>query len=119
MFLGIAREFTAGRKTTRLAYEAYQAMAEQELSQLIQLAAARWPVDRCRIEHRLGVVDLGETCVAVAVSTPHRREAFEAAQWIMDELKKTVPIWKQEKWSDGATEWVHPEAEVPDETNKP
>ena len=88
LFLGTAREFTDGRQTSELAYESYAEMAEQELAKLIEVASQRWPLDRCRIEHRLGVIELGETCVAVALSTPHRREAFAAAQWIMDELKR-------------------------------
>ena len=108
LFLGTAREFTQNRQTSQLAYEAYAEMAERELAKLAEQAANRWPIDRCRIEHRLGRVELGETCVAVALSTPHRQEAFAAAQWIMDELKRTVPIWKQEQWSDGSQDWVHP-----------
>ena len=111
LFLGTAREFTDGRQTAQLAYEAYAEMAERELAKLIEQAADRWPIDRCRIVHRLGVIELREVCVAVALSTPHRQEAFAAAQWIMDELKRSVPIWKQEQWSDGTRDWVHPGVE--------
>jgi molybdopterin synthase catalytic subunit len=60
--------------------------------------------------HRLGRVDLGEASVLVAVGTPHRRDAFEAAAWLMDQIKQDVPIWKQENWSDGAQAWIHPGA---------
>ena len=69
----------------------------------------QWPLKACAIVHRVGVVENGQASVVVAVSSPHRIEAFEAAQWIMDTLKRTVPIWKKEQWSDGSTEWVHPE----------
>jgi len=62
----------------------------------------------CAIVHRLGEVPIGETSVVVAVSSAHRVDAFTAAQWIMDTLKKDVPVWKQEVWTDGTTEWIHP-----------
>ena len=68
----------------------------------------KWPLEKCAIVHRVGDVPIGETSVVVAVSSPHRVDAFEAAAWIMDELKKAVPIWKQEQWADGTQEWIHP-----------
>jgi molybdopterin synthase catalytic subunit len=108
LFLGTTREFTAGRQTTALDYEAYRPMAERNLSDLAEEARRRWPIEKVCIVHRLGHVPLGEASVAVAVSTPHRAAAFEAGQWLIDRLKETVPIWKKETWSDGGTEWVHP-----------
>jgi molybdopterin synthase catalytic subunit len=108
MFLGTTREFTQGRQTTRLEYESYREMAERTLADLEQRARARWPIVGCALIHRLGRVDLGEASVLVAVSTPHRREAFEAAAWLMDAIKQEVPIWKQEHWADGSCDWVHP-----------
>ncbi len=68
----------------------------------------QWPLVGCALVHRLGEVGLGEASVAVAVSSPHRRDAFAAAEWLMDRLKQEVPIWKQEHWADGSSEWVHP-----------
>jgi len=110
LFLGTTREFTAGRRTERLSYEAYADMARQQLEQLETQARAQWPLVGCALVHRLGDVGLGEASVAVAVSSPHRRDAFTAAEWLMDRLKQEVPIWKQEHWADGSSEWVHPDA---------
>ncbi len=108
LFLGTVREFTQGRQTDSLAYEAYHEMAIRELQRLVAEARKSWPLKRVGIVHRLGHLELGETAIAIAVSSPHRAEAFAGTQFLMDEIKKTVPIWKQEHWSDGTTEWVHP-----------
>ena len=108
LFLGTVREMTAGKQTVALDYEAYPQMAEAKLAELETAARSRWPIDRVGIIHRLGHLELGEISVAVAVSCPHRKQAFEAGQFLIDELKVSVPIWKQENWSDGSTEWVHP-----------
>ncbi|HEY0982858.1 MULTISPECIES: molybdenum cofactor biosynthesis protein MoaE [unclassified Schlesneria] len=108
LFLGTVREMTHGRRTLALNYEGYPEMAEVKLAELETAARARWPVDRVAIVHRLGRLELGDISVAVAVSCPHRKAAFEAGQFLIDELKVSVPIWKQENWSDGTTEWVHP-----------
>jgi molybdopterin synthase catalytic subunit len=108
LFLGTTREFTAGRQTSSLDYECYPEMAEKKLAELLDGARQRWPLIKATIVHRLGQVELGEASVAVAVSTAHRQAAFTAAQWIMDELKASVPIWKKENWTDGRSEWVHP-----------
>ena len=83
-------------------------MATAKLQQLHDQALAQWPIVKCEIVHRLGHLGLGEVSVAVAVSSPHRRDAFEAGQWLIDTLKEVVPIWKQENWADGTSEWVHP-----------
>ena len=109
LFVGTTREFTEGRQTSSLEYECYPEMAEKKLAELLDNASQRWPLIQATIVHRLGHLELGESSVAVAVSTAHRREAFEAAQWIMDQLKEIVPIWKKENWSDGSSQWVHPE----------
>jgi molybdopterin synthase catalytic subunit len=108
LFLGITRQFTAGRETTELAYEAYSAMALSELQKLETNATDRWELTAVAIVHRLGVVPVGEPSVAIAVSSPHRDAAFAAGKWMIDELKSQVPIWKQEHWTDGTREWVHP-----------
>src|SRR4051794_27768641 len=108
LFLGTTREFTGERKTVTLSYEAYREMAERRLAELEAEARRRWPVIECIIVHRLGVVPLTESSVAIAVSTPHRADAFAAGQWLIDSLKADVPIWKREQWSDGTADWVHP-----------
>lgn len=108
LFLGTVREMTNGRQTVALDYEAYPAMAEAKLAQLEAEARGRWPIDQLTVVHRLGHLELGDVSVAVAVSCPHRQQAFEAAKFLIDRLKVTIPIWKRENWSDGTTEWVHP-----------
>ncbi|MFO1044360.1 MAG: molybdenum cofactor biosynthesis protein MoaE [Planctomycetaceae bacterium] len=112
LFLGTVRELTAGRRTVALDYEGYPAMAEAKLAELEAEACQRWPVDRVGIVHRLGHLELGAISVAVAVSCPHRQQAFEAGKFLIDELKVRVPIWKKENWDDGSTEWVHPSGEM-------
>jgi len=109
LFLGITRQFTQGRETASLSYEAYREMAVKELQQLERQARKRWPLVECSIVHRLGEVPLAEASVAIAVSSPHRGDAFDAGRWLIDTLKESVPIWKQERWAGGGTEWVHPE----------
>jgi molybdopterin synthase catalytic subunit len=108
LFLGTTRELTGGRKTIALDYEAYAEMAQVQLEQLESEARRRWPVIKCVVVHRLGSVPPSEASVAIAVSTPHRSDAFAAGQWLIDSLKRDVPIWKREQWADGSTEWVHP-----------
>jgi molybdopterin synthase catalytic subunit len=108
LFLGTTREMTGERHTASLDYECYPEMAERKLEELEAEARRRWPLCACAIIHRLGHLGIGEASVAVAVSSPHRRDAFEAGQWLIDTLKQVVPIWKQENWADGTSEWVHP-----------
>jgi molybdopterin synthase catalytic subunit len=108
LFLGTSRKFTHGRETLELHYEAYAKMAERELEKLEAEARRRWPLAACAIVHRLGRVPLAEASVAVVVSSAHRDDAFVAGRWLIDTLKQTVPIWKQERWADGTVEWVHP-----------
>lgn len=108
LFLGTVREMTQGRQTVALDYEAFPEMALAQMRQLAEEANEKWPVCKLAIIHRLGHLELGEASVAIAVSTPHRRASFEAGQFLIDELKVRVPIWKKENWSDGTTEWVHP-----------
>jgi molybdopterin synthase catalytic subunit len=108
LFLGTTRELTDGRQTVALDYEAYDEMARRKLAELEAEARRRWPVIECIVVHRLGRVPPAEASVAIAVSTPHRGDAFAAGQWLIDSLKRDVPIWKREQWADGTTEWVHP-----------
>jgi molybdopterin synthase catalytic subunit len=102
-FTGTARDHAPGRPGVhRLEYEAYEEQVVPRLEVLVGEVRARWPaVGRVALLHRTGVVDLGEAAVVVAVSAPHRAEAFEAARYAIDELKRTAPIWKREAWADG------------------
>ena len=113
LFLGTVREMTDGRQTVALDYDGYPAMANAKLAELEAEARRRWPVIEAAIAHRLGRLELGEVSVAVAVSCPHRGDAFDAGRFLIDQLKITVPIWKKENWADGTTEWVHPGSESP------
>lgn len=110
LFLGTVREMTQGRQTVALDYEGYPAMAEAKMAELEAEARRRWPVIEVQIVHRLGHLELGDVSVALAVSTPHRHQAFDAGRWLIDTLKEVVPVWKKENWADGTTEWVHPGA---------
>ena len=108
LFLGTTREFTAGRQTESLDYESYGEMAARKLEELEQQARQQWSLTELTIVHRLGHLEIGEASVAIAVSAPHRKDAFTAGQWLIDTLKEIVPIWKKENWADGTSEWVHP-----------
>ena len=108
LFLGTTRDETGGRRTRSLEYECYPEMAREKLSELERDARAQWPLVDCAIVHRLGELAVGETSVAIAVSSAHRQPAFEAGQWLIDRIKEVVPIWKKEHWADGTSEWVHP-----------
>ena len=108
LFLGTTREFTAGRQTESLDYESYGEMAFRKLEELEQEARQRWSLTELTIVHRLGHLGIGEASVAIAVSAPHRKNAFTAGQWLIDTLKEIVPIWKKENWADGTSQWVHP-----------
>ncbi len=108
LFCGTTRRLTDGKETQRLEYEAYREMAMPEIEALCQRAKSQWSVEKISVVHRVGLVAVGETSIAIAVSAPHRKAAFSAGQWLLDELKKVVPIWKKEEWTDGSTEWIHP-----------
>ena len=107
-FLGTVREMTGDRRTASLDYEAYPDMALKKIGEIEDEARRRWPVIELAIVHRVGHLDLGEVSVVVAVSCPHRNQAFDACRWLIDTLKEVVPIWKKEVWADGQEEWVHP-----------
>jgi molybdopterin synthase catalytic subunit len=109
-FLGTVRDLTGDQVTVALDYEAYPGMAEKKLAEIEREARQRWPVGEIMLVHRLGHLEVGEISVAVAVSCPHRGQAFEACRFAIDRLKELVPIWKKENWADGRTEWVHPGA---------
>lgn len=105
---GYAREWTAGRRTRYLVYEAYEPMALSEMQRLGDEAHQRFQIAHVGIVHRTGRLEIGETSVVITVSAPHRKAAFEACEWLIRELKRTVPIWKKEVFEDGE-EWVEGE----------
>ncbi|MCS7033488.1 MAG: molybdenum cofactor biosynthesis protein MoaE [Phycisphaerae bacterium] len=111
VFLGCTRAERAadGRDLLALQYEAYEPMALRQMHDLATAARRRWPIARLIMLHRVGRVELGEPSVLIAVSTPHRNEAFEACRWLIDSLKAEVAVWKKEIWSDGTESWVHGE----------
>ncbi|NNE68065.1 MAG: molybdenum cofactor biosynthesis protein MoaE [Pyrinomonadaceae bacterium] len=102
---GYVRKFTKGRETDYLVYEAYEPMALKEMEKLIDKALDKYEIAAVGIVHRLGKLDIGETSVVISVSSPHRRAAFESCEWLIKELKRTVPIWKKEVYADGEV-WV-------------
>lgn len=105
-FEGTTRDHHDGRRVVRLAYEAYEPMALRELESLERESCERFDIRACVIAHRLGEVPPTEASVVVVVASHHRGPAFDACRWVMDELKKRVPIWKQERYDDGGAEWV-------------
>lgn len=105
VFEGCARDHHQGKPVEALAYEAFVPMAEKELEALRQEAIAAFSLLRCLIHHRLGTVPIMEAAVVVVTASAHRKEAFEAAGWIMDRIKERVPIWKRERYGDGEA-WV-------------
>jgi molybdopterin synthase catalytic subunit len=105
-FLGTVRDHSPGRPgVTHLVYEAYLEVVQDKIGELIGRARQSWPLIAVAAEHRTGLVGVGESSVAVVVSSAHRADAFEAARFLIDELKARAPIWKQEHW-DGGSEWI-------------
>ena len=105
---GFVRQFTKGRETEHLVYEAYEPMALKEMEKLIESAKKQFQIENVGIVHRLGKLEIGETSVVISVASPHRRAAFEACEWLIKELKRTVPIWKKEVFTDGEI-WIEGE----------
>jgi molybdopterin synthase catalytic subunit len=104
-FLGRVRDHHAGRKVTRLEYSAYGPMADAECARIVSEVEARWPV-RVALVHRIGALDIGEAAVAIAAAGAHRDETFAACRFVIEEVKRRVPIWKKEFYTDGTIEWV-------------
>ena len=102
---GFVRQYTKGRETEYLVYEAYEPMALKEMEKLIERADGLFEIENIGIVHRHGRLEIGETSVVIAVAAPHRRAAFEACEWLIKELKRTVPIWKKEVYADGEI-WI-------------
>ena len=114
LFAGVARNHSEGRHVRALEYDAYPAMAEKKLREVAEEVAARWPVTGVAIMHRIGHLEIGEASLLIAVSAPHRAEAFAACHEAVDRIKQVVPIWKKELFEDGASAWVrgHPVEET-------
>ena len=113
LFVGSTRQFTDGRETLKLDYECYEALAIKKMTEILEQAKTKWKIEACSIVHRVGTVELGEASIAVAVSSPHRADSFEAGRWLVDTLKTEVPIWKRDYWADGSSEWIHPDGATP------
>jgi molybdopterin synthase catalytic subunit len=113
LFVGTVREANDGRPVTGMEYTAYEEMAARELAEIAAEAAVRFGTFDLVVEHRLGSLEVGETSVAIAAAHAHRAPAFEAARYVIEELKRRVPVWKLEHYVDGAREWVDPTATAP------
>jgi molybdopterin synthase catalytic subunit len=112
VFLGTVRDHSDGRDgVTHLEYEAYEGVVEAKMAAIVRETRDRWPaILRSAVVHRVGSLPVGEIAVCVAVSSPHRRDAFDAGQYLIDEVKARAPIWKKEHWPGGA-EWVREDHE--------
>jgi molybdopterin synthase catalytic subunit len=104
-FIGTVREMTKGKKTLHLIYEAYEPMAVKKLEQIGTEIQGRWNGAQVAITHRVGRLDITDIAVVIAVSTPHRNDAYEANRYAIERIKEIVPIWKKEHWEDGQ-EWI-------------
>lgn len=107
LFVGTVRDLNDGSPVTALDYSAYTDMAETELAAIVLEASERWSTPDIVVEHRIGNLALGEASVAIAVAHPHRAEAYEASRYIIEELKRRLPVWKREHYVDGRSEWVN------------
>ena len=106
LFLGIVRNSNDGRPVSGMEYEGYGDMAREQLAAIVGEAAERADSDRVAAVHRLGELAVGEVSVVIAVSAPHRAEAFDAARFVIEEIKTRLPIWKRERYLDGEAEWL-------------
>ena len=106
LFLGVVRDHADGRPVSGMRYDAYVSMAAPVLEEIAAEAAERLTTDRLAVVHRVGELDIGEVSVAIAVSSPHRAQAYEASRYVIEEIKKRLPVWKKEHYVDGSAEWV-------------
>jgi molybdopterin synthase catalytic subunit len=103
-FEGVVRDHDHGQQVLSVTYEAYVEMAEKEMAKILEMANVQWPGIRLAVEHRVGCLVVGEVSVAVAAASPHRKEAFEAARFVIDRIKELVPIWKKQE-AEGGSGW--------------
>lgn len=111
LFLGVVRDHADDRPVSGMRYDAYEEMAGEVLSKIAAEAAERLGTDRVAVVHRFGELAIGEVSVAIAVSSPHREEAYEVSRYVIEQLKERLPVWKKEHYVDGVSEWV--EGNVP------
>lgn len=112
LFVGTVRRVNDGKDVTGIDYSAYGAMAEAEMAAIVTEAAARFGTERIVVEHRVGTLTLGEASIIIAVSHARRAAAMEAQRYVIEEVKRRVPVWKREHYADGTREWVDPTATV-------
>lgn len=112
LFLGVVREVNDGRGVTGIEYSAYEAMAQRELEAIASEAVTRFGSSAVAIEHRLGELGVEDASVGIAVAHAHRDTAYALSRWVIEELKRRVPIWKREHYLDGTREWVDPHGRV-------
>lgn len=112
-FVGVVRGISRGKRISHLEYEAYEGMAVKRMADVAAQIKERWGLDRVAIVHRVGRLEIGEASIVIAVASPHRHEAFVACEFAIDEVKRTVPVWKKEVWEDGEV-WIglEPQAQV-------
>ena len=108
LFLGAVRQVNEGRDVTGIDYAAYEAMAQRELEAIVTEASAKFGTPDVAVQHRLGELGVEEVSVAIAVGHPHRDGAYSVSRFVIEELKRRVPIWKREHYTDGTREWVDP-----------
>ncbi len=106
LFLGVVRNHNDGAAVTGLTYDAYDAMADRVLDEIAGEAAARLGTPRIAVVHRAGELAVGEVSVAIAASSPHRAESFDATRYVIEEIKKRLPVWKKEHYVEGGAEWL-------------
>ena len=106
LFLGVVRDHADGRAVSGMRYDAYVEMAEPVLDEIAREAADRLGTPRLAVTHRVGELAIGEVSVAIAASSPHRAESFDASRYVIEEIKKRLPIWKAEHYTDGSVSWV-------------
>lgn len=107
VFLGQVREVNDGRAVSGIEYSAYGEMAERELAAIANECASAFGIAHLAVEHRLGTLALGEASIAIVVAHPHRAAAYEASRFVIEEVKRRLPIWKREGYADGSSEWVN------------
>lgn len=107
LFVGTVRDVNDGRPVSGIEYSAYRSMAEREMAEIVREASGQFGTSDIVVEHRIGLLELGEASVVIAVAHPHRGAAYDASCYVIEQLKVRVPVWKLEHYADGTREWVH------------
>ena len=106
LFLGTVRDHNDGKAVSGMTYDAYGEMAEKELAAIATEAAERAGTDQLAVVHRVGALEVGEASVAIAVSSPHRAEAYDASRYVIEQIKLRLPVWKRERYAEGGERWL-------------